>query len=125
MEVGMIDQLLFCKLQFHTPESAPDVQFCLQISSDFSWKVFFCGKELQRECSILQDARLHLTAADNVVCVIDRVSNSRPCLGNSDETYMALLPSRKGVFHDHTGMCKCAYMFLCYNMCTTIDNRDA
>ena len=102
----MTEQLVFCKLRFHTPESAPDVQFCLQISSDFSWKVYFCGKELQRVCSILHEAPLRLTATDNVAGIIDRVDKSRPCLGNPDEKYMALLPSRKGMFRDHTGMCK-------------------
>ena len=76
VEVGMTEQLVFCKLRFHIPESAPDVQFCLQISSDFSWKVYFCGKELQQVCSILHEAPLRLTATDNVAGIIDRVDKS-------------------------------------------------
>ena len=55
VEVGSTKKLLFCKLHFQSPESAPDVEFCLQISRDFSWKASYCGKELQHECIILED----------------------------------------------------------------------
>ena len=107
VEVGSTEKLLFCKLHFQSPESPPDVEFCLQISSDFSWKASYCGKELQRECIILEDTPLRLTTGDDVASVVDCMNNSKPCEGNPDDRFMALLPSRKGVFRDSTGTCTC------------------
>ena len=55
VEVGSTEKLLFCKLLFQSPESAPDVEFWLQISGDLSWKASYFGKELQHEFIILED----------------------------------------------------------------------
>lgn len=39
-----LEQLAVCKLRL---QSTPDIEFCLMVSNDFSWKAHFCGKELQ------------------------------------------------------------------------------
>ncbi len=124
VEVGMTEQLVFCKLRFQSPGSAPDVQCCLQISRDFSWKAYFCGKELQRQCTILQDTPHSLTAGDDVASVVGSVNSSKPCLGNPDDKYMALLPSRKGVFQDPTGaytMCMPVHYSCDFNVCPSFN----
>lgn len=107
-----VEQLTVYKLRFQSPWSAPDVEFCLQISNDFSWKAYFCGKELQLEWTILKDTPHCLTAAQDVASVADSMNSSRPCQGSHDERFMALLASRKGVLRDTTGiMCKmCLYI---------------
>ena len=112
VEEGSTEKLVFCKLHFQSPESTPDVEFSLQISGDFFWKAAYCGKELQHECIILGDSPHTLNTAQDVVSVIDKMNSSEPCQGNPDDRFMALLPSRKGVFRDPTGTCK-VYVPVC------------
>ena len=106
VEVGSTEKLVFCKLHFQSQDSTPDVEFCLQISSDFFWKASYCGKELQHECIIREDTPQTLSTCAEVLHVIDRMNSSKPCQGNPDDRFMALLPSRKGVFRDPTGKCE-------------------
>ena len=97
-------ELLFCKLSVKSQGSAPDVRLSLQISDDFSWKAFFCGRQLSRECTILKTFSFNLTSAERVKKVFQALDSSRPCQGNPDDRFMALLPSRKGVLNDYSGM---------------------
>ena len=99
-----ITELLFCKLDVKSHGSAPDVCFSLQISNDFSWKAFFHGKKLSHESAVLKTLSFKLTNAEHVKKILQGLDSSRPCQGNPDDRFMALLHSRKGVLKDHSGM---------------------
>ena len=79
---------MFYKLHVQSPTSAPGVEFCLQISNDLSWRDLYHGKDLQREWLIQE-------TADNDVASVININSSKPCQGNLDDKFMALLPSRK------------------------------
>ena len=65
VEVAMTEQLTVCKLHFPSPQSAPDIEFCLLgFQMTFPGKhTFVHGKELQHEWTILEDTPHTLTAA--------------------------------------------------------------
>ena len=69
------------------------------MESFLSWK-----KQLSHESAILKTLPFKLTYAEGVRKVLQALDSSRPCQGNPDNRFMALLPSRKGVLNDHSGM---------------------
>lgn len=101
-------QLNLCKMRLRS-ESAAEVEFCLKILSDLSWKLYLFGKEVPPDSSILEVVPPSLTTGDSVARLLRCISSARPCLGSSDDKFMALLPSRKGLFRDPTGM---SYVFV-------------
>ena len=67
-----------------------------------------------------------LAAAESVAGIIDCVNNSRPCMGNPDGKYMALLPPRKACFKIVLVCVKptCLYS-LFTSPCVCASNREA
>ena len=103
-QVGKPAELIFCKLGVKSQGSAPSVLLSLNISNDFTWKAFFHGKELSAESALLRSFSSRLDCAGLVKQILHTLDSSRQCHGNPDGRFMALLPSRKGVLHDHSGM---------------------
>ena len=96
------ENLVFYKLPF---DLRPDVEFILCIQSDFSWQLHYCGVEVRVEsCSLLADLPAVLCCARAIEQVITLLSSTKPCVGNSDDRFLALLSRRNGVFKDSTGM---------------------
>ena len=99
------DQLVYYKLHLVRSDAAPEIEFSLQIESDFSWKLHYCGLEVLTEnCSLLANLPPLLSCASLVEKFFTLLSSSRPCVGNSDERFLALLSHRDGGFRDCTSM---------------------
>ena len=73
--------LVFCKLHVfqQVPGCSPIVYFCLKVFPDFSWKAFFCGKDLNPDCAILEDTPTQLTNARSVGNLLSYIDRAKPC----------------------------------------------
>lgn len=104
-EAGHKGEVALCKLGSRSSRVGAEVAFSLTIQADFTWRVHLRGQEVSHTtCTLFADTPLVLTTTSDVHRLLESIDNSRVCEGNPDECYTALLPSRKGVFMDLTGM---------------------
>ena len=107
MEVGSTEKLVFCKLLFQSPESTPDVEFCLQFSSDFFRKASYCGKDRATgQSTNVPPSKVPtphmLNTGQDVVRAIDRMNSSKPGQGNPDDRFifsLATFQERRSYWH--------------------------
>lgn len=95
------DRLVYYKLQHN---STPDIEFGLTISPSFSWQLHYRGVHVPTDCSLLADLPPFLCDVACLEMMFTLLSSSKPCKGNPDDRFLALLPQRDDVFRDRTGM---------------------
>ena len=112
---GKHRKLVFCKLLFQSPESTPDVEFCLQFSSDFFRKASYCGKDRATgQSTNVSSSKVPtphmLNTGQDVVRAIDRMNSSKPGQGNPDDRFLfslATFQERRSYWHI---LCPCMYI---------------
>lgn len=99
-----IERLMFCKLATDSSSSAPIVIMSLQVDCDFTWNAFLHGKKLNSLTTfVIKDMLKQLTNVQSLSLLLNTIINGKLCMGNPDESFKVLLPSRKGVFRDSVG----------------------
>ncbi len=66
MSIDETKHLIFWKL--NSSSQAPVIYLSLKVFPDFTWKAFFCGKEVVPSCRIFEDVPTKLTNAQRTSC---------------------------------------------------------
>ena len=76
----------------------------LQIDRDFTSNAFLYGKKLNSLTTLVfKDVPKQLTNIQSLSLLLHTIDGGKVCVGNPDESFTVLLPSRKGVFRDSVG----------------------
>lgn len=77
----------------------------LQVYRDFTWSAYYHGKKLNPLTTpLIRDMPTKVTNVQCLSHLFNIIDRGKMCIGNPDESFKVLLPSRKGVFRDSLGM---------------------
>ena len=94
------DQIVISKLEKKDGYS----QLGVVIDCDLHWHVHLVSQKIASSSFPLSNLPQVISSASDVQKIVKYLDTCTICIGNDDEKYGALLPSRNGVFMDASGL---------------------
>ena len=110
-------QLILYKMGTSRSNTTLMVVFNLTVTYNFSWSLHYLGEAIDSsKCSLFKDTPILLNDALMIKNVLDKIDNSKVCVGNPDTKFDALIEIRQGFFKDQSGAHKatlqCIYIYI-------------